>query len=655
MSSVRRRGNARPPTQRAASSTAVYSSSPSPPLTASPVFLSNRKRSKSLYESATVQSSAGRALSYGSSLLESLDLPASLLGLRQYLAGKLEEAEKSLRALKAYVEESELEDLGVTSLGETEDEYDDDNDEGSETGGRQRLRTLSASSASDGEVEKLKGRSDERRAMLPAGRDEVADEDDDLRDEISALQAFISSASVFVKAMRDALPSLEADESAYLQFELSPDARAGLDRFLADHPLPSLPASSLRSRAASSAQAVLTRVSTELGTLRAALASLASSASSADPASYISASLRSSMPSTPSFSDFTDLRCYFSAESKRLTNAISQLKDDTAGSLSAGLHAVQDGAAELTAYVKDQSHAVVDEAMRMYHAALEIGRERLLRYEELPPEWRNNEHILTGYRYIPIEQWGTLLRSMFTWHNETINIQSHFLGALSLVVLLVYYLFFSTSSPHALADPHPGDTAIAVLFVLSAMHCLLCSTTWHLMSGCATSHWFRGAACVDYVGISGLIAASVAGATYYGFYSHPALAASYMCFNFIVGVTGMIVPWQSWFNERKYKSWRIAFFVSLAASAVAPIAHRAAIYGGMETLWFYSPAIPSVAAYLIGLSFYANQFPECCAPGHWHIGASHQLWHIAIVAAVWLHWKAMSDWSVSVAASLAAS
>lgn len=77
-------------------------------------------------------------------------------------------------------------------------------------------------------------------------------------------------------------------------------------------------------------------------------------------------------------------------------------------------------------------------------------------------------------------------------------------------------------------------------------------------------------------------------AQYYGFYSHPALAASYMCFNFVIGVTGMIVPWQAWFNERKYKSWRIAFFVSLAASAVAPIAHRAGIYGLMETLLFYS-------------------------------------------------------------------
>ena len=136
-----------------------------------------------------------------------------------------------------------------------------------------------------------------------------------------------------------------------------------------------------------------------------------------------------------------------------------------------------------------------------------------------------------------------------------------FVGFLSLVVLLVYYLFFSSSSPHMLADPHPGDTAIAVLFVvrlsflsstrprllgqscrapgsvvgwsarltltthalpqISAMHCLLCSTTWHLFAGCATIHWHRGAACVDYVGISGLIAASVAGSTCVPFSNSP--------------------------------------------------------------------------------------------------------------------------------------
>lgn len=41
-----------------------------------------------------------------------------------------------------------------------------------------------------------------------------------------------------------------------------------------------------------------------------------------------------------------------------------------------------------------------------------------------------------------------------------------FIGFLSLAGLLIYYLVFSPASPHPLVDPHPGDTAIAVLFVV---------------------------------------------------------------------------------------------------------------------------------------------------------------------------------------------
>ncbi|GAA6056849.1 hypothetical protein JCM3770_003600 [Rhodotorula araucariae] len=630
MLTVRRSDTLRPTTRRAVTSASLAHPSPASSSSALETPAQLRRRAHSLHGSAALPVRAA------SSLFQSLDLPASLLGLREFLARKLENAERSLQALKAFVDEevSELEtegetegdDGGVTSAGETEDEHDD------------------CDEREDAEA----------RSLLPRGRESPRPRsaspsaDVELQDEISALQTFIANASSFLAAMRDELPSLadaSADAASCLQFRLSPDARTALDHFLEDHPLPSLPNFELRSRAASSASAILERVSNEM---RGAYDALSTVASTADPASYLP-SFRSSLPSTPSLSDFSDLRAYFSAESTRLSNAISQLKDDTTDSLSAGLHHALDGAAELSAYVKGEASHAFDEARRMYHVALEIGKTRLLRYEELPPDWRNNEHILSGYRYIPIEEWGALLRSAWQWHNETINIQSHFLGFLSLVVLLVYYLFFSSSSPHVLADPHPADTAIAVLFVISAMHCLLCSTTWHLFAGCATSHWHRGAACVDYVGISGLIAASVAGSTYYGFYEHPRLAMVYMLFNLVIGVTGMIVPWAKWFNEREYKGWRVAFFCSLAASAVAPVTHRALIYGLGPTVWFYSPVLPSVAAYLIGLSFYANQFPECCAPGDWHIGASHQLWHVAILAAVWLHWKAMGDWSANVA------
>ncbi|GAA6016410.1 hypothetical protein JCM11491_002402 [Sporobolomyces phaffii] len=608
-------------------------------------FASRRPRSYSLHGSSYYTNnqtlSARDPFGYGSSLLQSLDLPASFVSIKEFLAGKLEEAEQGLKALREYVEDGEAEEELASQShamleeddSDPEDEEDDDDNEG-------RTRQT--------------GRDTEAR---PKGLSDPTDRaHTDVEAEIGSLEQFIQSASSFLSDIRAELPSLSDDLSSpssgsFIRFQLSEDAREALDQFLEDHPLPSLPRFD---SAASSANALLLRVTNELRTLKDALTSLTSPTPS-DPSSPLGmTSFFRSLPPMPSpVPDFSELRSYFSTESTRLRGAARHFKDETTESLQAGLHHLSDGAAELSAYVKDQSSHAFDEAKKMYHEALEIGKTRLLQYSELPEAWRNNEHILTGYRYIPIEQWGALLRSGWEWHNETVNIQSHFLGFLSLAGLLVYYLTTtpsytsSSSSSSSLAAEvvaHPGDTAIAVLFVAAGMKCLLSSAAWHLLAGCATSSWFQGAACLDYVGISSLIAASVMAAEYYGFYHETQLATGYMIFSAIVGVAGMIVPWSSWFNQREYKAYRIAFFVALAASAIAPVTHRALLVGFSDTLWFYSPAIPSVLAYLVGLVFYAHQFPECCAPGHWNWGSSHNLWHIAIVIAVWLHWRAMSIW-----------
>lgn len=96
---------------------------------------------------------------------------------------------------------------------------------------------------------------------------------------------------------------------------------------------------------------------------------------------------------------------------------------------------------------------------------------------------------------------------------------------------------------------------------------------------------------------------------------------------------------------RKYKMWRVAFFLGVAASALMPLGHMSYLYSLSSTLSYFSPVFPSIAAYLIGLSFYANQFPECRNPGRCDmVGASHQVWHLAIVLAVWSHWRALAIW-----------
>lgn len=122
-----------------------------------------------------------------------------------------------------------------------------------------------------------------------------------------------------------------------------------------------------------------------------------------------------------------------------------------------------------------------------------------------------------------------------------------------------------------------------------------------------------------------------------------------MTFSATLGIAGMILPWQPWFNERKNKGIRISFFLGLALSALAPMLHMAVAYGFRETVSFYTPVVPSVAAYVFGLVFYAAHFPECAQPGRFDaLLASHQVWHVSIVAALWAHWRAMNIWATLV-------
>ncbi|WVQ81067.1 hypothetical protein IAT38_003174 [Cryptococcus sp. DSM 104549] len=246
---------------------------------------------------------------------------------------------------------------------------------------------------------------------------------------------------------------------------------------------------------------------------------------------------------------------------------------------------------------------------------------RLIGVEDLPAIWRNNEHILTGYRFIPLHlQTGPvpLLRSAFTLHNETVNIHSH---SIPTIFILCCLPFIIHRSP--LPDARPLDTALLVSYLVAATSCMSSSAGWHILSGCASKRWFEWGACVDYIGISWLIAASFGTVVYNGFYCQPKATVIYCTTNLLCGALGSYLPFQKWFNERKNKHLRISFFLFLCFAMVAPMVHMFYQHG-----WEKASAL--VAPF------------ECKWPGmfdKW--GASHQIWHAAIVLAIVLHYRAI--------------
>lgn len=281
-------------------------------------------------------------------------------------------------------------------------------------------------------------------------------------------------------------------------------------------------------------------------------------------------------------------------------------------------------------------NAVHEAEEKLYHLAVELARngQELIQYEHLPAFFRNNEHILSGYRFIPIRNWQALLRSTFQIHNETGNIHTHLFGLVAIVPL-----FWPSKG---LDDQTtPMDRLVQTVYLLAAAKCLLLSVSWHVMAGCSDRKWFEAFACVDYTGIAWLVAASIWTIVYNCFYCQPNLALAYSFTTLLVGFAGAILPWQSWFNERQNKHWRIAIFLTMCFTALAPFSHAAFQHGLAKTFGFFSPILPSLAFYIGGLVFYATQFPESWAPGRFDTwGHSHQLWHIGIVLAIVCHHRA---------------
>ncbi|WFD37040.1 inc metabolism membrane protein [Malassezia cuniculi] len=295
------------------------------------------------------------------------------------------------------------------------------------------------------------------------------------------------------------------------------------------------------------------------------------------------------------------------------------------------------GEARAAEIMHKATEAVHEVEEMLYRGALDLaaGGKRLITFENLPQVWRNNDCIHTGYRFIPIHNWKLLLQSIFQIHNETVNIQTHLWG---LILLIPMYIWFDSRDEYTTKV----DLLVQALYVIAAAKCMVCSVSWHVMAGCSDKHWYNCFSCIDYTGISFLVAASLQTLVYNGFYCQPSIVMAYTTGVIALAVTMGIVPWAPWFNDRRYRTLRIMTFVAMAFSGVLPFIHGAFLHGIRGMLNFFYPVFWSVLSYCVGVFLYFNRIPERLAPGRFdYFGHSHQLWHISILVAIWLHYRAV--------------
>ena len=272
------------------------------------------------------------------------------------------------------------------------------------------------------------------------------------------------------------------------------------------------------------------------------------------------------------------------------------------------------------------------------HAIKRAQENGLIRYEDLPHPWRVNPHITKGYRFSTTKMGA--LKSAFNVSNESVNIWSHAIGFFIIVAIAFHFypnsISFSQSSK--------ADVIFAAIFFFAACKCLICSCVWHTMSSIAEQTLMERFACVDYTGISVLIAASIMTTEWTAFYCEPISRWAYIISTAVLGIGGVVFPWQSWFNRADMAWARVFFYVSLAATGGAPVIHLSFTRGSLWCWHFYRPIAESIAVYLGGALIYAGQVPERWLRGWFdYVGGSHNIWHFAVLGGILFHYSAMQS------------
>ena len=270
-------------------------------------------------------------------------------------------------------------------------------------------------------------------------------------------------------------------------------------------------------------------------------------------------------------------------------------------------------------------------------AIAQARKNGVITYEVLPEPWRVNPHITSGYRFSETKL-ECILSCFTTISNETVNIWSHAIG-LIIVLAIAFYVYPSTP---AFSQATKFDIFIAGCFFFAACKCLICSTAWHCMNSISNQTLMERFACVDYTGISLLVAASIMTTEYTAFYCEPWSRSIYLCTTFALGIMGTVIPWHPSFNRPDMAWVRVGFYVSLAATGFVPVLQLSIERGWDETAYFYAPITKSILVYLTGALLYAAKLPERWRPGWFnYIGGSHNIWHLAVLGGILYHYVAM--------------
>jgi len=252
----------------------------------------------------------------------------------------------------------------------------------------------------------------------------------------------------------------------------------------------------------------------------------------------------------------------------------------------------------------------------------------LLSYSEIPEWMKDNDCLKKGYRP-PLGDTLSCLKSIFSFHTETMNIWTHLLGC-SVFILLAAYINYKYY--HYMTWK---DMIIFGVYFTSVIGCLALSSTFHIFN-CHSKDIFLLCKRFDYCGISLLISGSCIAWTYYAFYTDVTNKAIYLSIAALVGLTVALVSLLERFGHSDFRAIRATVYIVFGLSAALPVIHYI-VHEDYVPISFFSMFSFGIY-YILGGVIYALRIPEKFFPGKFDIlFHSHQIFHVLIIIAAWIH------------------
>lgn len=248
-------------------------------------------------------------------------------------------------------------------------------------------------------------------------------------------------------------------------------------------------------------------------------------------------------------------------------------------------------------------------------------------HEDSIDEWCKDNPYITHYYRKTNQDWKYYFKSMFRWHNETVNIWSHFLGFIGIITATIYInLEYDI-------DKYMTQSVCFNIFTGCMALCYLFSSTMHLLypkseKVCIHTQF------LDYIGINILIASTFSTFVYFAFYCNSYIQTLYYIVILSLSVIILPISKMKIFMKKEYRWIRPTVFFIYASSFIVPIVHRFLLKEQNDKIYFIELEYFLIAAlmYLIGITLYTTRFPERCNKGMFDIiGSSHQLFHIFVL------------------------